>query len=152
MNGDRNNPARLTSQTTVKTHRIMAFSLAALLACASVNATENNHFLSSIGTISQSDAEVRTVVAATAGTNAQPDVSITWRTGGATSADVKPMTHAGWFAFLEQPNRIWIFDGDVLNLVERHGVTVIDSSDVSKGCPDRVRDALPEKIRRKYFK
>lgn len=137
----------------MKTQRsVLAFSLTALLACASVDAAESNGFLRSIGSITQSDGGVRAVIIATSSTNAQPDVSISWQAGDATSSESKSMIHAGWFAFLEQPNRIWIFDGDTLNLVERHGVTVADTAGVYKDCPAQVRNALPEKIREKYFK
>ena len=140
----------------MNTHRIiLAFSLTATLACTSVSAAESDRrFLRSVGTISQSDAQVRAVVTATARTNAHPKVSVTWRAGDVTDSASKPMTHAGWFVFLEKPTRVWVFDGDVLSLLERQNKTVSDSSsaEVFKSCPKQVRDALPEKIRKRYFK
>lgn len=137
-------------------HRIiLAITLVAILASTSVRAVESDrHFLRSVGTVSQSDAQVRAVVTATASTNAHPDVSVTWRSGDVTDSASKTMTHAGWFVFVEQPSRVWIFDGDALSLLERRDKTVSDSSsaEVFKSCPKPVRDALPEKIQKRYFK
>ena len=140
----------------MNTHRItLVFSLTVMLAFTSASAAESDRrFLRSVGTISESAAGVRTVVTATMSTNAQPNVSVTWRAGDVTDSASKPMTQAGWFVFAEQPSRVWIFDGDALSLLERHDKTVSDSSSAEdfKRCPKRVRDALPEKIRNRYFK
>ncbi len=144
------------SLTTMNAHRIiLAFLLVAIPAPTSVRAGESGrHFLRSVGTLSESDAKVRAVVIATASTNAHPNVSVTWRAGDVTDSASKPMNHAGWFVFVEQPSRIWIFDGDGLSLLERRDKTVSDSSsaEVFKSCPKSVRDALPEKIQKRYFK
>jgi len=65
-----------------------------------------------------------------------------------------PMTHTGWFVFVEQPSRVWIFDGDALSLLERRDktVSVSSSAEVFKSCPKAVREALPGKFQKRYFK
>lgn len=137
-------------------HRIIpTFPLVAILASTFVRAGETDrHFLRSVGTVSQSDAQVRAVVTAAASTNGHPDVSVTWRAGGVTDTASRSMIHAGWFAFVEQPSRVWIFDGDALSLLERRDKSVSDSSSAEafKSCPKPVKDALPEKIQKRYFK
>jgi hypothetical protein len=146
----------IVDMTTINAQRVIrAFSFAAILASTSVTAAESDHrFLRSVETISQSDAQVSAVVTATQRTNASPNVSVTWRAGDVTDSASKLTAYAGWFVFVEQPSRVWFFDGDALRLLERRVKFVSDSSseEVFKSCPKVVRDALPEKIQKRYFK
>jgi len=140
----------------MNTHRIVrAITLAAALISGLSSAAENDrHFLRSIGAFSLSNAKVHTDVTVSTSTNQYPTVSIVWRSGDVTTSNTKPMTKTGWFVFAEQPTRVWVFTGEILSLVEQTDETVSDSSSVEafKTCPKQVRDALPEEIRRRYFK
>ncbi|MEW6306533.1 MAG: hypothetical protein AB1705_23960 [Verrucomicrobiota bacterium] len=130
--------------------------MALAMFCSGVGAAEGERqFLRSVGSLSLSDAQVHALVTVSKSTNAFPTVSVTWRAGGvATDANSKSMTQAGWFVFAEQPARIWVFDGDGLSLLERSDKALSDSSspEAFKRCPRQVREALPERIRKRYFK
>jgi hypothetical protein len=128
--------------------RLFVFTLT--LACCLPCMAQSGHFLRSIGSCAMNDAGNQTTVTATKGDDNKVSVNIRWRPAdGAT----KPMTAAGWFVFVEDVSRVWVFDGDALSLFHRtdKGLTDSSSSEVYKTCPKEVRVALPESFRKKYF-
>lgn len=83
-------------------------------------------------------------------------LKVTWRSGDVASSATPDdcLRSVGWFVFVEQPNRIWIFDGvDAGTLLSRSDKELRDSSfstEILASCPKEVWDALPEKVRSKY--
>jgi hypothetical protein len=130
--------------------------------CSFVIAVESDrHFLRSEGTLRLGTVKLRALVNAAKTTNSLPMVSVSWQEGDVTDGCSMPMKSANWFVFTEQTTRIWIFDGDVLSLVEKGDKTVVNRTVLCEFCPSlegfdtcpkAVRDALPEKIRLKYAK
>lgn len=137
-------------------HRLLlTFWFVAAINAVSVRAAETDRrFLREVGSLSQSDTQVRTVVTAAASADVLPNVTVTWRAGDDTDSNSKQMIQAGWFVFVEQPSRVWVFDGKALSMLQRQGRIVSDttSAEAFKSCPQPVKDALPEKIRKRYFK
>ena len=85
-------------------------------------------------------------------------LTVSWRSGNSTSSAAPKdcLVSKGWFVFIEQPNRIWIYDGlDGGNLLVRSEKMLRDSSfsrKVLSSCPRKVWDALPLKVKKKYRK
>jgi hypothetical protein len=147
----------------MKTSRFFpVIGLVLLMVGSFVFAVESDRqFLRSEGTLRLGDAKLRALINAAKTTNSLPMVSVSWQEGDVTDGCSMPMKSANWFVFTEQTTRIWIFDGDVLSLVEKGNKTVVNrtvlcefcpSLEAFDTCPKPVRDALPEKIRLKYAK
>lgn len=57
----------------------------------------------------------------------------------------------GWFAYVESPDRIWIFDGaSQLDVVTSTGRYSAGDPSIQATCPDAVWDAVPESVRSSY--
>jgi hypothetical protein len=83
-------------------------------------------------------------------------LKVTWSSGDVASSATPDdcLRSDGWFVFVEQPNRIWIFDGvDGGTVLSRSEKGLRDSSfstEILASCPKEVWGALPEKVRSKY--
>lgn len=85
-------------------------------------------------------------------------LKIVWRVSPELSLNEEPdaLRSAGWFVYVESPDRFWIYDGDQHLIFEGHenqnGVEKIVSGmsrEISAACPKEVSAALPEKGRGK---
>jgi len=89
-------------------------------------------------------------------------LKVIWRSGSATSsteASVEPrdcLLAEGWFVFVENPTRIWIFDGVDAGLLVSHSEKETGSKSypaaAMRAGPRKFWDALPEAVRAKYRK
>lgn len=79
-----------------------------------------------------------------------------WRTGDSTSSAAPEdcLRANGWFVFVEKPGRLWIFDGKddgilLSNFAKETRVSTF-SPEVMASCPQKVWDALPQEVRKRY--
>ena len=132
-----------------------ALTLTALLGSVAHAAESDRRLLLKEGSIHLNAAGARlSVSAARKGDESQPSVTVTWKTGDATESSSTPMRQEGWFAFAEQLNRVWVFDGESLSLLERAekslgSKAVTARSKEFKNAPREVREALPKDFLKK---
>src|SRR5262245_42260494 len=78
--------------------------------------------------------------------------SATWPGGGKVRCKAaRPIDTKEWFVYIESPDMIWLFDGAGLRafMHDNYGCGVGGvSADLFKTCPEEVRAALPESVRK----
>jgi hypothetical protein len=126
---------------------ILTLTLLGSLSCL---ADSDEHFLRKPGSIAFGDATNQVDITATEGDASRLSVSVKWRSGDGAKFSV---TQVGWFVFIESASRVWVFDGDHLSLLHFHAKSLWCESkpEITKTCPEQVRDVLPESFRKKYF-
>jgi hypothetical protein len=87
-------------------------------------------------------------------------LTASWHSGNAasssTSSTSQSLHRAGWFVLVENPNRIWIFDGVDQGILLTHSEKESGSKAFPgaalRSCPPKFWDALPQELRAKYPK
>ena len=119
-----------------------------------VAAGEHQNFVRTFGGRIIKDPSGTTLkVAAVNGTADKPSVSVTWSEGDTRTASTKPVLRDGWFVFVQDISHVWVFDGEALSVLLKTDKSLTDESSIKalKTCPEEVRNALPESLRKKYF-
>ncbi len=111
------------------------------------------------------DKQGDTTLAITRGPAGQPGqwtLKVTWQSRDATSTSatsVEPenaLRAEGWFVYIEQPHRIWVFDGiDSALLLSRTDQETAAKSYPGRALassPQKFHDALPQPLRTQYPK
>lgn len=85
-------------------------------------------------------------------------LKVTWVSGDVTIslAPENCLRAEGWFAFVEKPERIWVFDGIdsavLLHRSEKESGVAHFSNALAASCPSQFWNALPERARAKLPK
>ena len=79
-------------------------------------------------------------------------LDIVWQEGPNLGLKDSPnvLNSAGWFVYVETPDRLWIYDGDKHLIFEGHEKEKLVggmSPEIMATCPKEVLEALPEKVR-----
>jgi hypothetical protein len=142
----------------MKLFRILSVAIIFVATQLSAPAMENE-FIRTVGGYSL-DSNGSTLTITQTASNAWT-LKVTWKTKDSSSTDQSPdlLKAAGWFVFVEKPERIWIFDGvdrgHLLTWSEKEMGNASWSPKIIASCPQKVWDALPEDFRknnRKYRK
>jgi hypothetical protein len=153
----RRHPRDLLEQTAQTAARLMKFFRAILIAAALIVSTSShagsvtNQFVRSLGNFQLENSGDRLEISKT---NSQIVFKVTLKSdGGESSISDSNGLKDGWFIFPEI-SRIWIFDGKHLRVVLKteKSLAISDSQEKFKNCPKQVQDALPSKVREKYFR
>ena len=110
------------------------------------------HFLRTTGRVQVNDTTNQVTVTATESSDQKLSLSASWRIDAeATTSDTMPLMRDGWFVFVEDVSRVWVFDGVVLRLLHYTDRNQSDTvvSEIDQSCPQEVRDALPESYRKR---
>jgi hypothetical protein len=146
----------------MKTHSIiqalvLSVTLLWRLPCV---AQSGGHFLRHFGSAtvvdSQNQVIDQVIVEATEVEDKRSSVAVTWKPMShgkkVVVSKTKPLAREGWFVFVEDTSRVWVFDGNELSLLHYNGKSLTDSllAELKTTCPKEVRDALPENFRKKH--
>jgi hypothetical protein len=139
---------------------VSALAIATALLTSHSSLAAPGGFLRAPGSMLLNEAGKQMSVAVSTFDNAKQQLclKVTWHSGDVTHSDSMESFHLTpnlWFVFVEDASRTWIFDGQsqlrVLLTTEKHYTNSEGQSELNK-CPKEVREALPDSVRKKYFK
>ncbi|HVY68444.1 MAG TPA: hypothetical protein VHH73_00855 [Verrucomicrobiae bacterium] len=129
---------------------------AGMLCKADGAAASPRNFLSAEGEFTLRGAKATVTVSARKNADDFPTIEIKWPMTDGTGSTTHSAKRGDWFVFAEQPNRVWIFDGEVLILDENaekssssKTMSTLSSSKAFQSYPKEVREALPDRVREK---
>lgn len=145
-----------TSQTTAGLMRFFGIILIAVALVFSVTSradSATNQLIRSLGNFQLDNSGSRLEILKT--NDDQTLLKVKWQLDSGYAA-VAPGNSLNdeWFVFVENSSRVWIFDGKDLAVAWQKGIQVKISSSPEefKNCPKQVREALPPKVQKRYFK
>ncbi|HZF00425.1 MAG TPA: hypothetical protein VE344_00865 [Methylomirabilota bacterium] len=144
----------MLEQTSQATARLMNFGkiiliLAVLVISITSRADSFNQMIRSLGSFQLDSSDDRVEITKT---NNQVVFKVTLEHGRSSVLSDNDLKN-GWFVFLENSLRVWVFDGQdlwVFQQTEKSSGLYSDEEHFVN-CPKQVQDALLSKVRERYF-